>query len=161
VQADFLERLEAEGIEQVHRAVFVPAVLSEFGEDQGGWMTRDDISAWRPIFRQALELEYRGARIISHPMPSFGGPLVLHTLDLFRRISLGETKAGSEERFFCLAAVFRAVSESRAARLDFAHRRDAAQFLGARLESILRGDAAGGGLCGTSPAWEHNAHQRG
>jgi len=139
-QADFLERLGAEGIEQVHRDVIAPAILSEFGEEQGGWITRDDLFSWRPIFRQALELDYRGARILTHPLPSFGGPLLLHTLDLFRRMSLAKTKAGSEERFFCLAAVFRAVSESRAARPDFVHRRDAAEVLGSRLESILRGD---------------------
>ena len=48
----------------------------------GGLVTQADLAAYRVIEREPLAVDYRGHRVLTNPLPSFGGSLVAVTLGL-------------------------------------------------------------------------------
>jgi gamma-glutamyltranspeptidase/glutathione hydrolase len=61
----------------------------------GGVMTEGDLAAYRVTLRTPLEGRYRGRRIVTFPLPSSGGIVLLQTLGMLERFDLAASGAGS------------------------------------------------------------------
>jgi len=63
--------------------------------DAGGIMTTDDLKSYQPMIRTPVRGSYRGYDIVSMPLPSSGGTVLLETLNILEGFPLGELKQGS------------------------------------------------------------------
>ena len=63
--------------------------------DAGGIMTLDDLKSYQPIIRAPVRGTYRGYDIVSMPLPSSGGVVLLETLNILEGFPMGEMKQGS------------------------------------------------------------------
>ncbi|MCP4617932.1 MAG: gamma-glutamyltransferase [Bradyrhizobium sp.] len=63
--------------------------------DAGGIMTTDDLKSYQAILRAPVRGSYRGYDIVSMPLPSSGGTVLLETLNILEGFPLGEIKQGS------------------------------------------------------------------
>ncbi len=61
----------------------------------GGIMTLDDLMAYRPVIRQPVRGTYRGYDIVSMPLPSSGGTVLMQTLNILEGYNIGDMGAGS------------------------------------------------------------------
>jgi gamma-glutamyltranspeptidase/glutathione hydrolase len=64
-------------------------------DDAGGIMTLDDLKSYQAIIRTPVRGSYRGYDIISMPLPSSGGTVLLETLNILEGCPLGDLKPGS------------------------------------------------------------------
>jgi gamma-glutamyltranspeptidase/glutathione hydrolase len=101
-----LERFAAEGVAPFYRSE-VAAALSDFVLERGGTLGREDLAAYAAIERPPVRAEFRGAEVMTNPLPSAGGTLIAYSLDLLER--LGPT-SGPEQ----LVAAMDAANEHRA-----------------------------------------------
>jgi gamma-glutamyltranspeptidase/glutathione hydrolase len=63
--------------------------------DAGGIMTTDDLKSYQAILRAPVHGTYRGYDIISMPLPSSGGTVLLETLNILEGFPLADMKQGS------------------------------------------------------------------
>src|SRR5216683_320239 len=63
--------------------------------DAGGIMTLDDLKSYQAVIRAPVRGLYRGYDIVSMPLPSSGGTVLLETLNILEGFPLGELKQGS------------------------------------------------------------------
>jgi gamma-glutamyltranspeptidase/glutathione hydrolase len=63
--------------------------------DAGGIMTLDDLKSYQPTIRVPVHGSYRGYDIVSMPLPSSGGVVLLETLNILEGFPLPEMKQGS------------------------------------------------------------------
>lgn len=63
--------------------------------DAGGIMTSDDLKSYAATIRKPVRGTYRGYDIVSMPLPSSGGTVLLETLNILEGFPLGEIKQGS------------------------------------------------------------------
>jgi gamma-glutamyltranspeptidase/glutathione hydrolase len=61
----------------------------------GGIMTAEDMKSYQAILRAPVRGTYRGYDIVSMPLPSSGGTVLLETLNILEGFPLGEMKQGS------------------------------------------------------------------
>ena len=61
----------------------------------GGIMTRDDLKDYQPVIRAPVRGTYRGFDIVSMPLPSSGGTVLIETLNILEGYKLRELGAGS------------------------------------------------------------------
>jgi gamma-glutamyltranspeptidase/glutathione hydrolase len=61
----------------------------------GGIMTPDDLKLYEAIIRSPVRGSYRGYDIVSMPLPSSGGTVLLETLNILEGFPLGDMKQGS------------------------------------------------------------------
>ncbi|GAA3844900.1 gamma-glutamyltransferase [[Pseudomonas] carboxydohydrogena] len=54
----------------------------------GGIVTRDDLKAYRPVWREPVRGSYRGYDIVSMPLPSSGGTVLIETLNILEGFDL-------------------------------------------------------------------------
>jgi gamma-glutamyltranspeptidase / glutathione hydrolase len=64
-------------------------------QDAGGIMTADDLKSYQPVLRQPVRGSYRGYDIVSMPLPSSGGTVLLETLNILEGYRLADLKQGS------------------------------------------------------------------
>src|SRR6201999_3021230 len=97
VQTDLAATLSAIA-EQGPRGFYqgpVAAKLVKAIDDAGGIMTLDDLKSYSAVIRAPLRGSYRGFDIVSMPLPSSGGVVLLETLNILEGFALGEMKQGS------------------------------------------------------------------
>jgi gamma-glutamyltranspeptidase/glutathione hydrolase len=63
--------------------------------DAGGIMTTDDLKSYQAILRAPVRGTYRGYDIVSMPLPSSGGTVLLETLNILEGFPLADMKQGS------------------------------------------------------------------
>lgn len=63
--------------------------------DAGGLITREDLKAYQPIIREPVRGSYRGYDIVSMPLPSSGGTVLIETLNILEGYKLHDMGAGS------------------------------------------------------------------
>jgi gamma-glutamyltranspeptidase/glutathione hydrolase len=63
--------------------------------DAGGLMTTDDLQSYQAILRAPVRGTYRGYDIVSMPLPSSGGTVLLETLNILEGFPLADMKQGS------------------------------------------------------------------
>jgi gamma-glutamyltranspeptidase/glutathione hydrolase len=64
-------------------------------QDAGGIMTADDLKSCQPVIRTPVRGTYRGYDIVSMPLPSSGGTVLLETLNILEGYQLNDLKQGS------------------------------------------------------------------
>jgi len=69
--------------------------LAKAIRDAGGIMTADDLKAYQPIIRTPVHGTYRGYDIVSMPLPSSGGIVLLETLNILEGFRLSDLEQGS------------------------------------------------------------------
>jgi gamma-glutamyltranspeptidase / glutathione hydrolase len=97
VQGDLAAVLSAIA-EQGPRGLYEGAVAEKLVKairDAGGIMTTDDLKSYQAILRAPVRGTYRGYDIISMPLPSSGGTVLLETLNILEGFPLGDMKQGS------------------------------------------------------------------
>ena len=63
--------------------------------DAGGIMTVDDLKSYSPVVRTPVRGTYRGYDIVSMPLPSSGGTVLLETLNILEGFRLADLEQGS------------------------------------------------------------------
>jgi gamma-glutamyltranspeptidase/glutathione hydrolase len=63
--------------------------------DAGGIMTAEDLAAYRPEIRAPMHGSYRGYDIVSMPLPSSGGVVLLETLNILEGFPMQDLPQGS------------------------------------------------------------------
>jgi len=97
IQADLAATLTAIA-EQGPRGFYegpVAEKLSKAIRDAGGIMTADDLKSYSAVIRAPVRGSYRGYDIVSMPLPSSGGTVLLETLNILEGFPLGEISQGS------------------------------------------------------------------
>ena len=64
-------------------------------DDAGGIMTLDDLKSYQPVIRAPVRGSYRGYEVVSMPLPSSGGIVLLETLNILEGFAMADMKQGS------------------------------------------------------------------
>jgi gamma-glutamyltranspeptidase / glutathione hydrolase len=80
----------------------------------GGIMTLDDLKSYQAIIRTPVRGSYRGYDIVSMPLPSSGGTVLLETLNILEGFPLGELKQGSPASLHLLVEAMKRAYADRA-----------------------------------------------
>jgi gamma-glutamyltranspeptidase/glutathione hydrolase len=64
-------------------------------KDAGGIMTLEDLKAYQPVIRTPVHGTYRGYDIISMPLPSSGGTVLVEILNILEGLPMSDMKQGS------------------------------------------------------------------
>jgi len=97
VQADLAVTLQAiatQGPKGFYQGE-VAAKLSRAVREAGGLITPEDLNAYQPVIRPPVRGSYRGYDIVSMPLPSSGGTVLIETLNILEGFTLGERPQGS------------------------------------------------------------------
>lgn len=97
VQADLaatLEAISAQGPRGFYEGPVAAKLIAGI-RGAGGIMTIDDLKRYEPVIRTPVRGTYRGFDIISMPLPSSGGTVLLESLNILEGYKLHEMGAGS------------------------------------------------------------------
>jgi gamma-glutamyltranspeptidase / glutathione hydrolase len=100
VQADLAATLSSIA-EQGPRGFYEGPVAEKIASavrDAGGIMTSDDLKSYSAVIRAPVKGNYRGYDIVSMPLPSSGGVVLLEMLNILEGFPLGEMKQGSAQQ---------------------------------------------------------------
>jgi gamma-glutamyltranspeptidase / glutathione hydrolase len=86
--AETLELLAREGAAALSTGRLAHAV-SDHVRSRGGTLTREDLAAYRPIWRRPISVDFLQHRVVSNPPPSAGGVLIAYGLRVLDRAGLG------------------------------------------------------------------------
>lgn len=111
--ADFLEHFGSDP-DAALEGVLKPALLDACGPKAGGLLTRRDLDAYRPVWREPLWTDFAGTRLATNPPPSSGGTLIALGLRLADRLPLCELAWLGSDHALELATLLTAVSDVRA-----------------------------------------------
>jgi gamma-glutamyltranspeptidase/glutathione hydrolase len=97
VQADLAATLSAIAEQGPHGFYEGPVAdkLAKAIRDAGGIMTTDDLKAYQAVIRTPVRGTYRGYDIVSMPLPSSGGVVLLETLNILEGFRLSDLEQGS------------------------------------------------------------------
>ena len=97
VQADLAATL-SEIAEQGPRGFYQGKVAERLARtirDAGGIMTVDDLKSYEAVIRNPVRGNYRGYDIVSMPLPSSGGTVLLQSLNILEGFPISDMKQGS------------------------------------------------------------------
>ena len=97
VQTDLAATLSAIA-EQGPRGFYegpVAEKLANAVRDAGGIMTNDDLKSYSAVIRKPVRGSYRGYDVVSMPLPSSGGTVLLESLNILEGFPLAEMTQGS------------------------------------------------------------------
>ncbi len=69
--------------------------LAKAVRDGGGLMTVDDLKSYQAVVRSPVRGNYRGYDIVSMPLPSSGGTVLLQTLNILEGFPMADMKQGA------------------------------------------------------------------
>ena len=84
--------------EQGPRGFYEGAVAEKLAKavvDAGGIMTADDLKSYQAVIRAPVRGNYRGYDIVSMPLPSSGGTVLLETLNILEGFPMSDMKQGT------------------------------------------------------------------
>ena len=82
-------------------------------QEQGGYLTLEDLKNYQVIERTPLAIAYRGHTLLTNPPPSSGGTLIAFALKLLEKLNLSKVDFASSEHLQILAEVMRLTNEGR------------------------------------------------
>lgn len=88
--------------------------LSSGIRQAGGLITTDDLKAYQPVVRTPVRGSYRGYDIVSMPLPSSGGVVLIETLNILESFDLGAMKPGSPQALHLLIEAMKRAYADRA-----------------------------------------------
>ncbi|QAU44166.1 gamma-glutamyltransferase [Bradyrhizobium guangzhouense] len=92
--ADTLASIAAQGPRGFYEGP-VAEKIARSVTDAGGIMTPADLKAYQPVIRTPVHGTYRGYDIVSMPLPSSGGIVLVETLNILEGFQLADLKQGS------------------------------------------------------------------
>lgn len=138
VQSDLGETLKlvaAQGPRGFYEGT-VAEKLAKAVSDAGGIMTSADLRSYQAIVRQPLRGTYRGYDIVSMPLPSSGGVVLIEALNMLEGFQLADLKQGSPQSLHLLIEAMKRAYADRARYLG-----DPA-FVNAPIETLIAKDYA-------------------
>jgi gamma-glutamyltranspeptidase/glutathione hydrolase len=138
IQADLAETLSAVAA-QGPRGFYdgpVAAKLAKAVSDAGGVMTPADLKSYQAIIRTPIRGSYRGYDIVSMPLPSSGGVVLIETLNILEGFRLADLKQGEPASLHLLIEAMKRAYADRARYLG-----DPA-FVSAPIETLIAKDYA-------------------
>jgi gamma-glutamyltranspeptidase/glutathione hydrolase len=96
--ADMLERLAEEGGDYFYRGEFARKYAAAV-QQAGGYVTVEDMAAWRPIVGEPVRSTYRGYDVIGAPAPDYGGQALVEIMNMAELLDvqkLGPAYASAE-----------------------------------------------------------------
>jgi gamma-glutamyltranspeptidase/glutathione hydrolase len=89
-----LQAIAAEGPDGFYRGAVAEKIAAAI-QAAGGIVTRADLEAYRPLLRSPVRGSYRGHTIVSMPLPSSGGTVLVETLNILEGLRLSDHPQGS------------------------------------------------------------------
>lgn len=83
-----LEAISAQGAEGFYRGWVADSIAAEMRRG-GGLITKQDLADYRAVWREPIEIDYRGWTVISMPPPSSGGVTMGQILNIMESWELG------------------------------------------------------------------------
>ncbi|HEY8334332.1 MAG TPA: gamma-glutamyltransferase [Tardiphaga sp.] len=102
----------------------------------GGIFTTDDLKSYQPVIRSPVRGNYRGYDVVSMPLPSSGGTVLMETLNILEGFPMREMKQGSAPSLHLIIEAMKRAYADRARYLG-----DPA-FVNAPIASLLSKDYA-------------------
>lgn len=105
IQSDLgwtLEQIETHGAAAFYTGAVAERIVASM-EKNRGLITRDDLAAYRPVFRAPVETDYRGHRVVTTPPSSAGGVMLLEMLNIVETFDLRSAGAGTAASLHLLA----------------------------------------------------------
>jgi gamma-glutamyltranspeptidase/glutathione hydrolase len=94
--ANTLDRIKKHGIDGFYSGKTAELIVNQINQ-QGGFLTLDDLKNYNPIERNAIETDYKGYKIITMGPPSGGGVSLLQMLNILENKSFEKNEWGSSE----------------------------------------------------------------
>lgn len=138
VQSDLAETLSAVA-NQGPRGFYEGPVADKLARavsDAGGIMTPADLKSYSAVIRTPIRGTYRGYDIVSMPLPSSGGVVLVETLNILEGFQLADLKQGSPASLHLLIEAMKRAYADRARYLG-----DPA-FINAPIETLIAKDYA-------------------
>jgi gamma-glutamyltranspeptidase/glutathione hydrolase len=88
--------------------------ISEESLSNGGLITRDDMASYKAKYREPIEIDYRGYRIVSMGPAASGGLVLLQTLNILENFNLNEAGHNSAETVHLLSEAMQRAFADRA-----------------------------------------------
>jgi|TARA_B110000495_G_C23037498_1_gene620252 gamma-glutamyltranspeptidase/glutathione hydrolase len=104
--AKSLQLIADQGPDAFYKGDIADLIIAEM-ERGGGLIDAASLSAYKPIFRDAVVGTYRGYEVVSMPPPSSGGVHILQMLNILESFPVAELGAGSADNIHLLAEVAR------------------------------------------------------
>lgn len=133
--ADTLASVAAQGPRGFYEGP-VAEKLAKAVSDAGGIMTPADLKAYRAVIRAPVRGTYRGYDVVSMPLPSSGGVVLVETLNILEGFQLADLKQGSPASLHLLIEAMKRAYADRARYLG-----DPA-FVNAPIETLIAKDYA-------------------
>jgi gamma-glutamyltranspeptidase/glutathione hydrolase len=138
VQTDLaatLEAIAARGPRGFYEGPVAEKLARAIG-DAGGIMTIDDLKAYQPVIRNPVHGNYRGYELVSMPLPSSGGIVLVETLNILEGFPLAQMKQGSPTSLHVL------IEAMKRAYADRAHYLGDPAFVSAPVATLVTKDYA-------------------
>ena len=138
VQTDLaatLEAIAAQGPRGFYEGP-VAEKLAHAIDDAGGIMTTDDLKAYQPVIRNPVRGSYRGYDLVSMPLPSSGGIVLVETLNILEGFPLDQMKQGSPTSLHVM------IEAMKRAYADRAHYLGDPAFISAPVATLITKDYA-------------------
>lgn len=101
-----LKRIADKGADGFYKGKTAELVAAQMKHD-GGLVTKEDLAAYKPVWRAPLAFDYRGYRVVSMPPPSSGGVALAMIANILSGYSLKELGWHSPEHLHLLAESMR------------------------------------------------------
>src|SRR5579864_575364 len=138
VQADLgatLSTIAAEGPRGFYEGP-VAEKLAQAIDNAGGIITKDDLKAYQPVIRAPVHGSYRGYELVSMPLPSSGGIVLVETLNILEGFPLEQMNQGSPDSLHVL------IEAMKRAYADRAHYLGDPAFVSAPVATLVTKDYA-------------------
>ncbi|TWB07062.1 gamma-glutamyltransferase [Bradyrhizobium stylosanthis] len=90
-------------------------ILADYMEKAGGFIRRNDLTAYRTVERQPIRADYRGWTILGPPPPAASGVHIAQMLNILEGYDIGGLGFGTPETIHYLAEVLKIAFADRAA----------------------------------------------
>ncbi|MDG2107818.1 MAG: gamma-glutamyltransferase [Woeseiaceae bacterium] len=104
--ANSLQLIADQGADAFYKGDIAELIIAEM-ERGGGLIDAASLSAYKPVFRDAVVGTYRGYEIVSMPPPSSGGIHIMQMLNILESFPVAELGASSADNIHLLAEVAR------------------------------------------------------
>lgn len=94
--ANTLKRIKEEGVTTFYNGT-VGAILSDFIQEKGGYITKGDLANYKAVWRDPVMFSYRDLQVISMAPPSSGGITLAQIMKMIEPFSIPEMKPHSPE----------------------------------------------------------------
>jgi len=104
--------IQSGGAEVFYKGAIAKLIANDV-QKRGGFISKEDLLAYKPVVREALVGEYRGYSIVTTPPPC-GGMLLLEALNILKHFDLKECRKNDEYNLHLFAEVFKLVFKDEA-----------------------------------------------